>query len=179
MLAMLFIVIVSYLPKLAHLEISIKFLPAIMMIGILSVLLLIVSCITHKSLITSKEENGEYLCALEEPGVIVFGVIYSCIATALMCIMLAFMNSEISMIIPITISMIIMAIMDIIGIAVFFHSYTYDLKESIKDSLVHQMELVQYALLLMIAVAFAVRFTLLGGLILMYVIIRIAILFRR
>jgi hypothetical protein len=179
MLAMLFIVIVTYLLKLANLEITIKMNDSIIIIGVLLISLAIVSYTTHRILLKSKEEKTDYLEVLDEPVVRVFGIMYSCVAVAMMCIMLACVNSETSMILPIIISLIIMTIMDVINTVIMFHSYIFDTKESIKDSLVRQMELAIYALFIMIGIVFMAKFTLIGGLIIIYIIVRIALNFRR
>lgn len=179
MLAMLFIVIVTYLLKLANLEISIQFTPAIIVISILLVTTLILSVVIHKCLIRSKEENNEYLCALEEPGVKIFGIIYSVIAAILMCILLTCFKKETSMLVPIIISMIMMIIMDIINITVICKSYAFDVKEATKDALVRQPELFICALIIMVGIVFAVKYTLVGGLIMLYLIIRIGMIFVR
>ena len=179
MLAMLFIVIVTYLLKLANLEITIKMYHSIFIIGILLISLTIVSYTTHKILLKTKEEKTDYLEVLEEPAAIIFGIIYSCIAATLMCIMLACVNSKSLMIVLIIISLIIMAIMDVINAVIFFRVYVFDTKESIKDSLVRQMELMSYALIIMIGITFIAKYTLIGGLIIIYIIVRIALNFRR
>ncbi|MCR5146726.1 MAG: hypothetical protein K6B70_05225 [Clostridia bacterium] len=179
MLTMLFIVIVTYLLKLANLEISIQFIPAIIVISILLISTLILSLIMHKCLIKSKEENDEYLCVKEEPGVIIFGIIYSIIVAVIMCILLACFKNETSMIIPIIISMIVMIIMDAINTIVIYKSYAFDVKESIKDALVRQTELMIYALLIMVGIVFIIKYTLVGALIMFYIIIRIGMIFVR
>lgn len=179
MLAMLFVVAVSYLLRLAHLEISIKMESAIITIAILVLLLLMVYLLVHKLLINSAEEKAEYVDSQYEPGVIISGVIFSCTASALMCILLACVGSTVSMIVPIIIALIIMAILDVINIIVFYNTATFDFKEALKFSIVRQMELMMYALFIMIGIALAVKFTLLGGLIITYIIIRFALIFRR
>lgn len=163
MFTILIVILLTWLLTALGFTLTTEFNSSLKIIIISTIALTIIFWIIH--FITSKDKEVEkYDKMWDEPEIIVSGMIYSVLTAAIMLKMLFNIESGKSFLEGTLLLWIILIVSDIINIVIVFHSYSYELKESIKDSIMLQIRRVRYGLLLCLVAVVALNFTIVGAL---------------
>lgn len=163
MFTTLIVILLTWLLTALGFTLTTEFNSALKIIIILTIALTIIFWTIH--FITSKEKDVEkYDKMWDEPEIIISGMIYSALTAGIMMKMVFNIENGKSFLEGTLLLWVILIVSDIINIVIVFHSYSYELKESIKDSIMLQIRRVRYGLLLCLVVVAVLKFTIVGAL---------------
>ncbi len=153
---------IVYLCKfLFHYKISSRLIPTAILLGILFVVTKIIFSVMNH-IMYKKSDSGRYKEIWDEPGIIIVSITYSTLnALAILLIGANMQNALLYQwwIIP---TMVGLVIHDVINVAVIYNTYSFDIKESIKDAVLLQIRCVSNSLIVAFMVVLAMNWTIMG-----------------
>jgi len=127
----------------------------------LTVVLTVLFWIVHL-LIAPNKNPDRYKESWDEPSIAIVGIVYMCITTVLMLIMINNIAKERFFLEGTMIFFAILTVLDIANIFIFYNCYSYKVKESMVDSLLFNFQKVRNALLIVLVIAITIKITIIG-----------------
>ena len=162
MFTMIIVILLAWFLTLIGLSITSDFTAALPTFLILMLALSSVFWITHLAI--SKDKSfRRYDKMWDEPEIIVSGIGYSVLIMLLMIQMVFNLKNGTGFLKGTLSFWLVLIIIDILNVKIVFKTYSFELVESIKDSLLLQIRRVQNGLLLIMIVLATIKFTIVGG----------------
>lgn len=161
MLTTLFVVLVTHLLTKVNFEVTLQLSGAFKLLVVLIVCVTILFWIVHHTLSYDKD-SSRYEDLWDEPWIHVFGAIYTVVELILLFVMISNKQNNLPVFSGTAINVVAVIALDIASVAVMFVNYSYDLKESVIDSLLYQIQRVRNALILLLLLIIIQKFTIVG-----------------
>ena len=144
-----------------NMQVSMELDKSLLFAIILIIIMTIISWILHLTIL-SKKDSEKYEEDWDEDPIKVLKLVYVIICAIIMLLMVKNVSDG-SFIFNGTILFIVLAIItDLITPVVIYFSYSYDVKESICDSLLFQCTRVRMAIIIMICIGLVIKYTIVG-----------------
>lgn len=162
MLTTIIVVLATWLiNKTRWYTISIDFVSNFKMTCFLIIITTILFWIMHR--IISYDDNPDrYKKIWDEPLINAAGLFYSLLVSSILVVMARNCINEQSILNRTLILWILLIIYDLANILIMYHSYSYNVKKAVIDAVLFQIRGVRNALLIVLAIVFIMKFTIVG-----------------